>query len=134
MPGLGLLRHGERGQSLAEFAVISFVLMLIILGIVDFSRAVYARSIIASAAREGARYGSTHPTDTANIEKAARALVDGLDMSRLQVTVARPDALHVQVTVTYTFEPASALISQYITGSPGGGILLTSRSLMRTES
>jgi Flp pilus assembly protein TadG len=32
------------------------VLLLFILGIMDLSRAVYARNVLANAAREGARY------------------------------------------------------------------------------
>lgn len=54
-------RAPQRGQALAEFAIILVVLMLLLLGIVDLSRAVYIRSVVANAAREGARYGIIYP-------------------------------------------------------------------------
>ncbi len=123
----------EAGQSLAEFAIIIVVLVLIILGIIDFSRAVYARNVVASAAREGARYAITNPSDTAGIERAAKALAVGLDERELHVTVTRPDEERVQVEVSYTFRPASSLIGGYLDGGSGSGIVLRGRSLMRIE-
>jgi len=55
-------RRRQSAQSLTEFALILPVLMLILLGVVDFGRVFYYWTSIANAAREGARYGITHPT------------------------------------------------------------------------
>jgi Flp pilus assembly protein TadG len=46
-----------RGQGLVEFALILPVLIVIMLGIVDFGRAIYAFNSVSNAAREGARLG-----------------------------------------------------------------------------
>lgn len=56
-------RPGQSAQSLTEFALILPLLMLILLGVVDFGRVFYYWTSIANAAREGARYGVTHPTN-----------------------------------------------------------------------
>lgn len=48
----------ERGQALTEMALTLPILLLVILGIMDFGRMVFLYSQIANAAREGARYGS----------------------------------------------------------------------------
>jgi Flp pilus assembly protein TadG len=48
---------------LTEFALILPLLMLILLGIVDFGRVFYYWTSLANAAREGARYGVTHPSN-----------------------------------------------------------------------
>lgn len=128
-------RSGQAGQSLAEFAVILFVLVLIIMGIIDLARAVYARSVIANAAREGARYGVINPTDTAGIENAARRLTVGLEdpAARLTVQVTRPDEQHVQVEITYLFRAITALMAQCVDGGSGSGVTLRARTLMRVE-
>jgi Flp pilus assembly protein TadG len=49
-------RHGERGTTLAETAIVMGVLLLITLGILDFGRALYTYSWVANAARQGARW------------------------------------------------------------------------------
>jgi Flp pilus assembly protein TadG len=63
-------RLGQSAQSLTEFALILPVLMLILLGVVDFGRVFYYWTSIANAAREGARYGITHPTAITSTCKA----------------------------------------------------------------
>lgn len=122
----------EAGQSLAEFALVVVILMALLLAIVDFSRIVYARNVVASAAREGARYAIMDPSNTAGIEQAAKALVAGVDVRELSVTVTQPDSLHVRVEVTYTFRPLSSLVAGYLGGS-GGAVTLRGRSMMRVE-
>lgn len=44
-----------RGQALAEFALVLPLLLLLMVGILDFGRAVYASHTIGNAAREAAR-------------------------------------------------------------------------------
>jgi hypothetical protein len=48
-------KNGEDGQALVEFALVAPVLVLLILGIVDFARAWNVYEILTDAAREGAR-------------------------------------------------------------------------------
>ncbi|MFW6136380.1 MAG: TadE/TadG family type IV pilus assembly protein [Chloroflexota bacterium] len=64
--GAGHNRH-PAGQSLVEFALILPILILIVLGIVDFGHAFATRANLVNAAREGARYGMVNPTDAAGI-------------------------------------------------------------------
>jgi Flp pilus assembly protein TadG len=47
----------QRGQSLVEFALSSVVLLLLVGGLVDIGRAIYASEALSNAAREGARHG-----------------------------------------------------------------------------
>jgi Flp pilus assembly protein TadG len=53
----------ERGQTLAEFAIIAPILVILIFGIVDIARLYNAWVTIQGSAREGARYGVTGRTD-----------------------------------------------------------------------
>jgi Flp pilus assembly protein TadG len=47
-----------RGQSLAEFAISSVVLVLLFGGLVDLTRAIHYADVLQSAARQGVRTGS----------------------------------------------------------------------------
>jgi TadE-like protein len=57
--GTGGIVH-ERGQGLIEFALVSTVLLLVILGLADFSRMMYYQSALNSASRVGAEMASNH--------------------------------------------------------------------------
>ena len=51
-------RRRQRGQSLVEFAISSTVLLLLVMGLLDLSRAFYYSVSLQGAAREGARHGA----------------------------------------------------------------------------
>jgi TadE-like protein len=53
-------RRSTRGQSLVEFAIILPVFLLIVFGILDFGRVVWANSAVTNATREAARYAIVH--------------------------------------------------------------------------
>jgi Flp pilus assembly protein TadG len=68
-------RHTARqGSALVEFALVAPVLLLLLAGVLDYSRALTKATAIANAARIGAQYGSagrTQAADTAGIQAAA---------------------------------------------------------------
>ena len=55
----GALR-GDRGQALVETALVLPLLLLLIVGIFDVGRAVWLSNTLATAVREGSRYGVVH--------------------------------------------------------------------------
>lgn len=58
-------RRGERGQSLVEFAFTLPILLLLILGTIDLGLGFRTYIVLTNAAREGARWVSVSPCDTA---------------------------------------------------------------------
>lgn len=52
--------HGERGASLLEFAIAGSVMLLCVIGFLEFAFAVYTYLFVASAAQQGARYAIVH--------------------------------------------------------------------------
>lgn len=74
----------EQGASLVELALVLPLLMLLLIGAVDFGRAFYLAMEISGAAQAGAEYGTQNPTDTTGI--AAAAQVDAPDVPFLAVT------------------------------------------------
>lgn len=57
----------RRGQALVEFALTLPVLILLLVGIIDFGRAVWAVSVVSNAAREAARYAIVHGGSPSNL-------------------------------------------------------------------
>ena len=66
------LIRSERGQSLVELAVTLPILVLLLLGTIDFGMAIFSYSMLRDAAQEGAFYGSFNPTSKAEIENRTR--------------------------------------------------------------
>jgi len=50
-------------QSLVEFALVLSLLLLLIMGAMDFGRMFYAKMVLRNAAREGANYLAFHQSD-----------------------------------------------------------------------
>ena len=53
-------RSRSRGQGLVEFALVLPVFLVILIGMVDLGRAIWANNAVANAAREAARFASVH--------------------------------------------------------------------------
>ncbi len=66
-----------RGQSLAEFALVSGFLFLLILGIIEFGRFLFVYSVVSNAAQEGARYGIVRPREVYSASEAATRVARG---------------------------------------------------------
>ena len=111
-------RQHCRGQNLVEFSLVLPILTVVMLGIVGSGFTYFARSSVDNATREGARYGSIHPTDVSGIQTRVRQTVSGIDTSSssFQVVVSYPDGdslptERIRVSVTYplkTFWPGPA--------------------------
>jgi hypothetical protein len=119
----------ERGQSLVEFSLSLMVFATILMLVFDMGRGVYAYSVIAAAAGEGARYGIVHPTDAAGTIAATRARVRGLDLAQMTVNVTYPTASHVEVQVLYRFFAVSPLVDAAFGGQ--GFLQLRAAARMR---
>jgi Flp pilus assembly protein TadG len=55
-----LSRRRSGGQALAEVALVAPLFFLMVFGIIDLARVIWANDVLAGAAREGARYASVH--------------------------------------------------------------------------
>lgn len=64
--------RNERGQSLVELAITLPILILLLLGTLDFGMGIFSYSMLRDAAQEGAFYGSFNPANVAEIENRAR--------------------------------------------------------------
>lgn len=92
------IQSSESGQGTLEFACAAIILLAITFGIIDFSRAVYAKSTIQAASQEAARAFIVDNDAT----EAAKARIFGLDANKAIVTV-NSGTETVEVTITYQF-------------------------------
>jgi hypothetical protein len=99
----------ERGATLLEFAIVITVLLMMMFGIVDVARALYAYHFVANAAREASRYASVRGstwssscgtsintpgcwTDNTNVQTYVTNLATGIGLNNSQVTASLESA------------------------------------------
>lgn len=120
----------RRGDSLVEFALIVPVLVLIVMAVFDFGRAVYAYSVVANSAREGARFGIISTATPNDIITVVQNSAVGLDPAQLAVSVTYPTTDTVRVVVSYTLELTTPLVAEVV--SADGSVVLGSSATMYT--
>ncbi|NOH03532.1 MAG: pilus assembly protein [Chloroflexi bacterium] len=94
------LRQKEKGQSLIELAISLPVILLILLGTIDFGMALFSYAILRDAAQEGALYGSFNPTNKQAIENRARNILPRTDEESIfssPVDLRNTDAVSVEI-------------------------------------
>jgi len=72
-----LKERPARGQSLVEFALVSILLFMLLLGIIDMARLLFTYSVVSNAAQEGARYGIIRPRDVVSASEATLTVTAG---------------------------------------------------------
>jgi len=130
--------HGERAQALVEYALVLPILLLLLLGIMEFGILVFNYNTIANAAREGARYGIVHcrdELDVIGITEAVLALTAGLDQTALSIEssiiVYSIDDEAVRVEVDYEAQLITRMIIEAVGGDPA--LNLSAVSTMQLE-
>ena len=135
------LKHSESGQALTEFALVMPVVLLLLIGIIEFGRAWNVQQVMTDAAREGARHGVlanpaiTQQSVIGTINAAlARAAID---TNTTQITLTGFGAgtgtlLTVDVQYPYQFRFLGALINLANLGQ-NGYVVLKTQFVMRNE-
>lgn len=91
--------HRQAGQNTVEFAIVSGVLFLLVLGILDFGYLFASRIAATNAARTAARYAATHPTAWTNSTTPASNTIEGqLQLVAVPAVIANDDS---HVTISY---------------------------------
>lgn len=103
-------RASERGAVAVEFAIIAPVLVMLLLGIMEFSRAYNAQALLSAAAREGVRVMAItgKPADATTAAKTAAASLSpglqGTDMNfGTPCPTTIPSGTSPQTTLTITY-------------------------------
>ncbi|WP_105617248.1 TadE/TadG family type IV pilus assembly protein [Vallitalea okinawensis] len=123
----------EKGQSLVEFAIILPLVLIIILGIIEFGIMFNAYLTITSASREGARLGAVGGSDS-EIESLISSITPQLNADKLVVTItpsegARDRGDSITVTASYDYQVLIPLLGDIISNL----VDLTAQTVMRVE-
>jgi len=105
----------KKGQSLIEFALVLPILLLVLLGIMEFGRMIMAANVLSQAAREGARlgavtnYGADSSGFRMDIEERVNEFITAANLKgAATVTILPPDAERkITVTIDYDFPMAT---------------------------
>jgi Flp pilus assembly protein TadG len=107
-----------RGQALVEFALVFPLLLLLVFGLIDLGRLVYANNALSEAAREGARYGSVQArsaTSIAAIEAYTVSHVVGIGGVTATATCIRPGVVVMPCAPNDTLEVRARVTVDMIT-------------------
>jgi len=123
----------QKGQALVEFAIILPILLLLVMGILQFGMMLNAYLSIENAAREGARAGIMGSSD-AEIRNLVIATSPSLDPENLTVSITpnetnrtSGDTLTIKITYNYT------LIVPIISSLFNNVVVLNGQTSMRVE-
>ncbi len=85
---LARLRRDERGQALLEFVFCSFTLLVLVFGLIDFSRVIHDKQIMSGLTRQGSSLASRGTTlqDTVSALVTQGASLDVGTQGRIIVT------------------------------------------------
>lgn len=129
--------RNQRGGSAVELAIILFVLLLIVFGIIEFGLIFYNRQVITNASREGARFGIV-ARETRYTDAEITQVINDYCQGRLYpqngttptVTVSAPsgtgfgDDLEVSISWPYNF----IFLPDFLLGQP-----LYAKTVMKYE-
>ena len=90
-------RGSDRGAALVEAAFIIPMLIMLVFGVIDVSRAFFDAAKVQEAAQEGAVYAALNPTEPADAIARAEETIQDIDFTG-SVTVTCPTADQVTVT------------------------------------
>lgn len=110
----GVSKDGSAGQGTVEFALVAIVFLMLLFGVIEFSRLMLMYHHLGNVAREGSRYASVHGSDSlanataADIENYVKG-ISPVDPNNLGVFPTWEDPSHkpktwVKVRVTYEFK------------------------------
>jgi len=97
--------HHKKGQAVVELVLVLPLLLLLIVGAIEYGRLISAKIVLTNASREGAYYLSMHSTDQTGATTAAtnEANQSGVTLKAVTFnnccTVGNPVTVTVQTTV-----------------------------------
>lgn len=136
---LKVRRFGTRkGTAIVEFALVLPILVLLLVGLVEFSRVLSVKQVITNATREGARAGAVELNDALALSVAQSVSENYLESSGADLISATivPSFVEtggseaIQVVIDYNYD---SLLTGWIPGIPSM-LTLRSAALMRRES
>lgn len=127
-----LCRRNRRGAAVVEFAVVAPIFVALVLGMIEFGRALMVQQTLTNASREGARVAVLEGATASEVTTAVNdrlATIHGASVSCNPDPAAAAYGDSITVTVSVPFNGVSWLPSPIFLG----GENLTASTVMRVE-
>src|SRR3954466_11382435 len=113
---LRLLRFASaplrRGAAVTEFAIVAPVFFMMVIGFIEFGRALMVQQVLVNASRVGARMASTTGSTTSNVQTAVTNYTTGVAVPGVVATVSpNPATAIAGTTITVTASVPFATVS-----------------------
>ena len=100
------MRRPQKGQALVEFALVSLLLLVFVLGVFDFGYLFFGRVAAYQATRVAARFAATHPAAWTSSPSPDRTTIEGnLALSAVPASIPNQDS---NLTISYLVPGAGA--------------------------
>lgn len=112
-------RRRRRGATVVEIALALMVILLLVIGTIEFGRAAWVYNTLAHATRQGARYAMAHgslsnPATSNSVSTWVKNSAVGLNKSDISVTTTWPSGVTrngvVSVHSEYVFRSAAGTL------------------------
>jgi len=124
----------RRGVAATEFAIVAPVFFLMVIGFIEFGRALMVQQVLINASRVGARMASTTGATTATVQSAVQTYASGVAVPGVSVSVSpNPATAAVGATITVTTTVPFSNVSWMSSPWFLGGKTLQASSQMRKE-
>ncbi len=123
----------QKGQSVVETALILPIIILILMGIIDFGLMFNNYLVISNAAREGARNAAVGASDL-SVNNMILSMTSSLDHTKMKTTIYPSESLRKsgeEVTVTIEYE--NKLFTPVISAILPDPLHLKTKTVMRME-
>ncbi len=127
----------QKGSSLAEFALVAPLFVVLLFGLVEFGLAMYTKEVVTNASREGARLGVIFSTPRKTSAEITTRVQEYLNKSGFTETVtvnvsgaggASGNPLSVKVSYPYNFQVLPNFVSGFL-----GTVNLSANTVMLME-
>lgn len=126
----------DRGATAVEVALLMPVLLVLVMGIVDFGRALHAQITLTQAAREGVRVAALKQPNPATRTQNAATGLSGVGVTVTACPATASPGSDAEVKATYTFEfvtPVGGFAALFGGGGFGDPITLSAKGVMPCE-
>lgn len=123
----------EKGQSMVEFAILLPILILIVVGIIEFGFMFSGYLALSNASREAVRTVSLGETDAVAIQRAKDVALT-LESTKMNVSISPAFAMRdrgnsTTVTIVYEYD----FLTPFMEAIFGGNLQLKADATMRVE-
>jgi Flp pilus assembly protein TadG len=121
----------QRGQATVEFSLVALVMLVMVLGIMDFAYLFTGRAIAYQATRVAARFAATHPRAWSAVASPDRTTIEG-NLKLTAVPAALPN-LDANISIDYLVpESGTTTICGHWTQAAGGSFVPNSGYTLAT--